>query len=266
MISANSNNDPGTTIDANLHGQPVATGPSPTAWQRVILTFTAPSRAFQQLGAGRSWWLPYLLVVLIGFGFVASIGSRVGWQTVARTNLAASAKQQGKFDQLPAAQQESQIAVIARITQVTAYLSPVLAPLVVGAIVAGLLLATFNFSMGASARFGPLIAVYFFSSLPVALKSLLSILTFYLPGFSPEAFQINNALGSNPAFYLQGTSVPHALLALLSWLDLFLIWQWVILIIGCAIVAKVSRGRAATVVLGWVLVMMLISTATAALT
>ena len=152
---------------------------APSAIERVLLTFTAPSRAFARLGSGGSWWLPYLLIVIIGFGFIATIGSKVGWETVARNNLANSPKQQARMDQVPPAQQAQQMSAIARFTRMTAYVVPAVSPLLVAAVVAGLLLATLNFAIGGSARFGPLFAVYLFAALPQALKAVIGIAFFF---------------------------------------------------------------------------------------
>ena len=250
-------------ISAMDAGTNFADAPAPSPFQRVLLIFTAPSRAFAQLGSGGSWWLPYLLAVLIGLAFAATVGSKVSWETVARNNLAGSPKQQARFDQAPAAQQTQQIAIIAKFTRVATYAAFVIAPLVVAAIVAGILLATLNFALGGHARFGALFAVYMFSALPQLVKLLLAMLMLVF-GVGTETFQTSNPLGSNPAFYLQGSTVPHWAIALLTWFDAFLIWQIVLLIIGCAVVAKVSRGKAVGVVLGWVILAMVISTAFAA--
>ncbi len=252
-----------STADAGTNFE--AEGAVPTPFGRVLLTFTAPSRAFARLGSGGSWWLPYLLLALISLGFAASVGARVGWETVARNNLANSPKQQARLEQAPAAQQEQQIALIARITRTTSYIGFVLGPLIFAAIIAGILLASLNFALGGQARYGSLFAVYFFSSLPQVLKLLLAILTL-LFGVGAETFQMNNPLGSNPGFYLVGSGVPHWAISVLSWFDVFLIWQLVLLTIGSAIAAKVSRGKAAAMALGWTLAFVILGGIFAALT
>ena len=188
---------------------------SPGAMGRVLLTFSAPRRAFTGLHPGGSWWLPYLLILLVGLGYVGSIGSRVGWEAVSRNNLASSPKQQARFDQASPVQQEQQITIIARLTRTIAFAAPVVSPLLAGAVVAAVLLATFRFGMGAPVSFGSLFAVYMFSALIPALKAVLET-SLLLSGVGVESFQINNPLGSNPAFYLQGSALPHPLLAALS--------------------------------------------------
>ncbi len=235
---------PGAMV--NFETEPAA----PSPWKRVWLAFGAPSRAFAGPGVAGSWWAPYLLLLVVSLGYMATVGARVGWETVARNNLANSPKQQARLDQVPPQQQAAQVALIARITRIAAYVTSAIGPLVFAAIVAGLLLATLNFGLGAHGRFGPLFAVYLFSALPQVIKLLLVILILFL-GAGGEAFQINNPLGSNPAFYMQGSGAPHWLASVLSWVDVFVIWQLVLLTLGCAMVAKVSRGKAAIAVLAW---------------
>ncbi len=90
------------------------------------------------------------------------------------------------------------------------------------------------------------------------LKTLLLFL-----GVGNETFQIANPLGSNPAFYLQGSSTPQWLISILKWFDVFLIWQLVVLTIGSSILAKVSRGKAAVIIAAWVILIIMISGVTA---
>lgn len=237
-----------------------AAAPNPTPAQRTFLTLTSPSRAFAGPGLGRSWWLPYLLLLLASLAFFATVGARVGWPTVTRNNLAASPKQQARIDQLPPSQQSAQIAVVARITRITAYVSSAVGPLIFGAVVAAVLLATLNFALRGHARFPPLFALYFFSTLPAVLKLLL-VVALLLAGVDTDSFLINNPLGSNPAFYLLGSGTPRWALSLLSWLDLFTLWQLAILTFGCAAIAAIPRARAAVAVFGWTILLALIGTA-----
>lgn len=217
--------------------------------QRTLLTLASPARAFTPTPSPRSAWLPYLLLLLTSLAFIATIGARVGWDTVARNNLAASPKQQARLDQLPPAQREAQTAAIARITRISGYVTSPLIPLLAAALTAAILLGILNFALGGHARFGPLFAVYLFSALPSVLKLLL-VIALLLAGINTDAFLINNPLGSNPAFYLLGSGAPRWLLSLLSWLDLFTLWQLFILTVGASVVAGVTRSKAAFAVLG----------------
>ncbi len=234
-------------------GTPYVESVSP--FSRVLLTFVSPARAFARMEAGTGWWLPFLLLVLVGLGYATAVGKQVGWTAVARNNVAQSPAQQARMDKLPAAQQEAGYAVAARFPRVISYSFAFVGPLLFGAIIAGVLLGTLNFGFGGRARFSALFAVYQYAALPQALKLFLVIVTLAL-GVGGDAFQMTNPLGSNPAYYLPG--LPKPALSLLSWFDVFAIWEIALLVIGCAAVAKLSRGKAAAAVLGWTILFALI--------
>jgi hypothetical protein len=52
----------------------------------------------------------------------------------------------------------------------------------------------------------------------------------------------------------------------LSFFDVIGIWNLVLLVIGTSIVAKVSRGKAAAVVVGWWVLIFIVSVVSAAMT
>ncbi len=245
---------------ANVHSS-FSEESTPSPFSRVLNTFAAPRKAFARLEAGTGWWLPFLILVLVGFGYAAAVGTRVGWETVARNNVAQSPAQQARMEKLPAAQQAAGYATAGRITRVVSYTLAVVGPLLFGAIIAGVLLGTLNFGMGGKARFPALFAVYQYAALPQALKLLLVVVTLGL-GVGGDAFQMTNPLGSNPAYYLPG--LPKPALSLLSWLDIFTVWEMILLTIGCAAAAKVSRGKAAGAVVGWAVLFALLSAGLAA--
>ncbi len=221
----------------------------PSSFARVLLVFTSPARAFAGLGA-RGWWLPYLLLIVVGLGYSAAIGARVGWGTVARTNLANSPKQQAQMEKASSAQQEASLATIARVTRWSAYAFAVAGPLLFGAIVEGVLLGTLRVLFGGKGTFGIMFAAYQYAALPAALKGLLVIATLFA-GVSGDAFQLNNPLGSNPAYYLQGSGLSRGIVSLLTWVDVFVVWQVVLLATGAAAATGVARKSCALVVAGW---------------
>ena len=83
--------------------------PSLTQWQRVADVFTAPSKTFEDIKRGNtSWWLPFLLFVVIGTALWYTVGSRVTWETVMENGLRMSPKQAERLESLPADQQATQ--------------------------------------------------------------------------------------------------------------------------------------------------------------
>jgi hypothetical protein len=243
----------------NEASQPAGLSP----FARVALIFSSPAKAFALPGLSRSWWVPYLLIVLISLGMAATVSRTVGWETVTRTTIANSSGA-AKFAEATPDQQAQQVALISRFTSIATYAGTPIGVLIISLVIAGILLATFNFGMGAHAKFGDLFSVYMLSSLPALVKSLL-VIVFLLLGVGRDSFLMSNPIGSNAAFYLLGSGTPRAVMAILTWFDVFYIWQFILLAIGCSVAAKVSRGKAAAVVVGWVVIFIVITGGIAAI-
>ena len=133
-----------------------------------------------------------------------------------------------------------------KITKYISYGSPILA-LVAFAVIAGALLAVFNFGMGASIRFGAMWAVTIFAHLPNLLKAVLTMGAM-AAGMDPDGFDVRNPIATNLGAVVGHTS--PALYSLASSIDVFSIWICVLTGIGIASISKVKRGTAIGVVLG----------------
>jgi Yip1 domain len=228
--------------------------------QRVVDTFIAPSKTFTDILRSSSWWLPWLigLVVTLALGF--AIQQKIGWDKVYDNILRQSPSQQKRMDQVPADQQAKTKAIGTAFTKGIFWAAPVIG-LVVTVIMAAVLMATVNFGFGGRSKFGHTFAVLMYGSLPVAIKALLGIVTIYA-GVDPDSFNIKNYVGTNIGYYLP-LDMPKWLIALGTSLDVFTIWMLVLLTIGCAIIGKISRGKAAGAVFGWWAIAVLIGMATA---
>jgi hypothetical protein len=229
--------------------------------QRVVDTFVAPTRAFTDLLRSTSWWLPFLLYILSSLAFAVTVQKQVGWTKAYDGILAQNPKQQEQFANMPPAQVGPAKALGAKITEGISYGIPVII-LLIAAIAAAVLLGTLNFGFGGKAKFGQLFALYMYAALPLLIKTVLSIAALFA-GLSGDAFFLSNPVGTNLGYYL-ATDSPKWLIALGTSLDIFVFWQIALLVIGCAILARVSRGAAATAVVGWWLLIVVIKTAAAA--
>src|ERR1700759_4542189 len=112
---------------SDLGVQPAAeVAPGLSQWQRVVNTFTAPSKTFEDIKRGhKSWWLPFLITVLCGGVLYAAITQQVTWKTVYENQqrlLPDFAKRM--MDQMPAAQRAKADAAGPRNQAVTWALSP----------------------------------------------------------------------------------------------------------------------------------------------
>jgi Yip1 domain len=230
-------------------------GPGLSQVERVVDVFVAPSKTFKDILRSTSWWLPFVLMVLVTLGSTFVVEKQVGWDRVTENQVHQSPKSEERLASLTPEQRAAQMHLSANITRDVSYGSFVFI-LVFVAIFALIYWASFNFGLGAKTTFGQMFAVCMYAGLPRLLTGLLAILTLMF-GNSADSYDIRNPVGTNLAYYMPDSS--PALKAALSSFDVIGLWNLVLLIIGTAIVAKVSTGKAAAVVVGWWLLGLLIS-------
>ena len=242
---------------------PAPTGPAMSLGARVINTFVAPSQAFAEIKRSSAWWLPWVLLLLGSIAFVGGVQTKVGFDQVYQNNLHNSPKGQERLEQLPPDQKARALQVGVMITKYIAYAFPLLR-LVGWIILAAILMATFNFGMGAELSFGTSLGVTAWGTLPEIFRSLLAAALLFSGKVDPEGFNLQNPVGTNLGYYLD-PSKSKFLFALGSGLDAFAIWSLIITGIGYAAVSKVKKGTAIGVVMGWFLLFLLIGSAFAML-
>jgi len=245
---------------AAVEGQ--AAGPGLSQMERVVDTFVAPTKTFKDILRSTSWWLPFLLLVLVTLGTTVVVEKQVGWGRVAENQLHQNPKQEEAMANLTPEQRASRMQVTANVWRYLSYCSFAFI-LVFVAIFALIYWASFNFGLGAKTTFGQMFAVCMYASLPRLLIGLLSIVML-LFGNSADSYDARNPVGTNLAYFLPDSG--PALKAALGFFDVIGLWQLALLVIGTAIVAKVSTGKAAAVVVGWWVIGLLVSVGIAAAT
>jgi hypothetical protein len=174
------------------------------------------------------------------------VDKKVGFDQVARTMLANNKA----IQQLDPAQQEQAYARTAVGLKFGEYGAPIFI-LIYVLITAAVLMATFNFMMDAQVSFGQSMAIVMYGWLPGILSAILSI--FALAFGDPEGFRLENPVGTNPAHFMDPTSTPKFLYAMLTSVDVISLWIVVLIGIGFALNAKkkISIGSAVTTVAVW---------------
>jgi Yip1 domain len=229
--------------------------------ERIVDTFVAPTKTFTDIRRNASWWLPFLLGILVSIAFASSIDHKIGFDQVAQANINRNAQAQQNMSNLPEAQRDQAIHRIGAVTRVVSYLYPVLG-LIFAVISAGILMMTFNFGLGAKGSYKEYLAVWFYAGLPFLIKFLLAAIAIFA-GASAEQFDINNPVGTNVGWYLT-SDVPQWVRTLFSSADIFTVWVVLLLILGCSTIARVKRSSAAIVIIGWWVLIILGSTIMAA--
>ncbi|WP_187143284.1 YIP1 family protein [Terriglobus albidus] len=223
--------------------------------QRVIYTFTAPSKTFTDiLYRSRNVLLPILLIIVGSYIFTFSAATRVGYDALADSAIKANPKMEERVQGMTAEQvatvQKQQVIGM----KFTVYAFPAVF-VIFGALFTLFFWGTVNFGFGGEATYGRLFAVMMYGSLIAVTKLLLATLMLWVTD-PPEIFTFQDPVGTNLGYYLDHHSGP--LYALLTSIDIFEIWEYIVLGIGCAIVAKLPiRKGIIAVFIWWTLVVLM---------
>jgi len=226
----------------------VSEGPALSQTQRVVYTFTAPSKTFKDIKRSTSWWLPFLLGLIATYALFFTVQTKVGWDQVTENSIRMNAKQSEQMEKLISEQRAAQMAIASKFTEGIFLAVPIIG-LIATAVIAGVLLATVNFGFGGKAKFWEAFAVCYYGSLPGLLKVLLGIAAL-LAGAAPESFNSRNFSGTNIGYYLS-PDTNKAILSLATSLDVITIWTLVLYSIGFSIIAGVKRSSGYIAVFGW---------------
>jgi len=235
---------------------PAAPSPEPPLSEiaRIVDTFVAPSKTFADLKRNASWWAPFVLVAIASYILVGVAAQKVGWEQIVENEVKLSPKRAAQIESRPAEQRAQAIAQAVTITKIISYGIP-LVNLAVLAIIAAVLMASFNFGAGAEISYKISLAVVMYASLPGILKALLAAGSI-LAGLNPETFNFQNPVATNPGYFMDAAVSP-ALYILASGLDVIILWTLALTAIGFSAVSKLKRGTTFAVVFGWYVLVLL---------
>ena len=131
---------------------PEPAGPGLSESQRLINVFIAPSKTFADLKRNPSWWVPWFVtgIFIIIFGVVAV--QKIDIVQFLQREIDKSPSAQRRMEQLTPEQRQKGLAMQATGTKVVFYIYPVFT-LIGGLIIAAVLMAVFNFMLGAEVPF-----------------------------------------------------------------------------------------------------------------
>ena len=165
--------------------------------ERVVNTFVAPTATFKDILRSTSWWLPFVLMAVASLAVTVAIQHQVGWQQVVETQIQMSPSQQSQLASLTPAQQAKQMHGMVLGYQISSYAYPLLM-LAFSALAALLLWATFNFVLGARAKYGQMLCLWMYCSLPHLLSALLTVVRLCFSG-NVEGFDLKQPVGATSA-------------------------------------------------------------------
>lgn len=231
--------------------QPAHDAPKPNVFARFAGAVSLPGETFADVARRPDVLWPLLVLVVLGFISTALIVPRLDLESLASAQAEAMRKQNPNMS-------EADLERIQRFglasTKVAMWASPIFSVLFY-MFIAGVLLLAFRM-MGGEGTFKQALSATLYAWAPMILFSIVMLIVVMARGtFDPT--QAATLVRSNPAFLVDMKEQP-VLFSFLGALDLFTIWTVVLLIFGFAALSKMSRGRAAAIVIPlWVVFIMI---------
>ena len=207
---------------------------------RLAGVFFSPIQAFADIVRRPRWWIPVVIIAILGTVAIVAFSQHVGWDQVVRKSI-----DQSNQNMTPEQRQQA-IAVASRFLPLLGYVTPILVAFNL-VLIAGVMMFLTNVVMGADIRFPAMMGVVGYSGIPPALvTTVLTILVMFMK--SPDDFDISNPLAFNVgAFLPDGTA--KWLVSLAGSMDLFSFWRIGLLAGGLSVASpKLSFGKALFVV------------------
>lgn len=210
----------------------------------IVGTFSRPSETFRRLVARPTWWLPFLLSLVLGALTYAVASSKIDLEGTIRESIEKSGRS------VPAGTVERQAAFIQKWSAV------VTAGVVVVGAAAFFFIALVLWGaakmMGADVRYAQLLAIWAHSGLPNAIGSLFAIPLFLrLPDGTLTQAAAERVVASNVGAFLDD-SAPAALRTFGSSIDVFSLAALFLLVLGFRRLPGLSKaGATATPIALW---------------
>jgi hypothetical protein len=205
----------------------------------IIGTFTRPSETFGRLIARPTWWLPFLLSVVLGALTYAVASPKIDLEGTIRESIEKSGRS------VPAGTVERQVAFMQKWSAVVT--AGVVVSLAAAFFVTALVLWGAAKMMGGDARYAQLLAIWAHSGLPNVISTLVAIPLFLrLPNGSLTQTAAQKVMASNPGAFLDD-SAPAALRTLAGSIDIFSFATLFLLVLGFRRLPGLSKGAATAI-------------------
>jgi hypothetical protein len=208
------------------------------ALSRLFRVFTDPAAVFNELAVTPTWLPPLLVILALSVAMQLVVSPRLDLDGTIRESVAARS---GSGQQMSDEQIERMVEMGTKTAGIMQWLTPVTVPLLF-LVIGGVYFLGLK-AAGSSAEFKGVFAATLHANVPATLLSSAVMAATVLRRATFTAQELEGMVKSNLGAFLPDT-VPKPLVAFAGVIDIFNIWQWVLLAIGLPIVAKVSRGKA----------------------
>ena len=217
-----------------------------SSFGRLVGVLVSPAKTFDAIAARPTWVVAMVALVVIGVITGTLISGKIDFEDVIRQSL----EEQGR--RLGEEQTQQAIDVGEKIARVMTVVGPLVFQPLIYLLLALVFMVLFKV-LGGDLTFVKSLAVMVHGMMPRLVLALLSIpVILGRQEFSAKELESGGVMMSNPGAFL-GEDAGLGLVALASSFDVFSIWTVVLLVIGFAAAARISKGTAAAGVVGlWV--------------
>lgn len=217
---------------------------------RLSGVFHAPGETFADVAEHGRWWIPAIIMIVMGLLFATLFVQRVGYDRMIQKAFETNTQLQD----LPADKKADAVAMQRKIMPVAMFAGPPVFTVVGIAVVAGVLLFLMNGLMDAGVRYKNSLNICAYAMLPASVVSVILMCVVMLLK-APDEFDIERPLAFNAGAFLNPESTAKWLVSLASSLDLFTFWMIALMALGFSVTAgpkKLPFGKALTgVLLPW---------------
>lgn len=243
--------------------QPV--GPAPTAaklnsFQRIVGVFFTPTETFEDIARKPDFLVPIIILVLITFVSTIVVIPHLDFDAVVAQQTEMMKKQNPNMT-------DADMERVGRMTRtfgkMAGYVSPLL--ILIGLLVIAVVLWGAVRLMGGQGDFGQALSTTIYAWFPrMLLGGIIGMVIVMMRGMV-DPTQMAAVVKTSPAFLVDMKEQP-ILFALLSSLDIFVIWTCILLTIGFSVLSKLSRAKTATIIFSLWFVTILFKVGMAAIT
>jgi hypothetical protein len=210
--------------------------------------FFEPGRTFEDLRRKPRFIIAAVIMALLVFGYVIGLQYKIG-ESGMRTFISDQIEKSPRTSGLTAEQKTNAIDLQMKISAYTRYAVPIF--VFVAFLIGGLFYWGGSKAFGGDGGFMHGLSVFVYSSFPPTVVSMIA--NYIVLGLKSAddidlALSQRSLLNANLGFFVNGHESP-VLATLLSTMDLFSIWGWILAAIGLRITNRLSSGSSWAVVI-----------------
>jgi hypothetical protein len=210
--------------------------------------FIEPENTFKDLRRKPRFIIAGIIMALLAGAYTFALTMKVG-EAAVRSAIAEQIDKSPQAANLPREQKESAIDMQMTVNKYVRFVIPVFA--IISFVIGGLLYWAGGKAFGGSGTFPQNLSVWIYSGFPPMIIAMIGNFVVMALKSADDIDLVASQRGmlhANPSFFIDGKAHP-VIATFLSTFDVFAIWGWVLAAIGLAVVNKISKASAWSVVL-----------------